>query len=235
MSSRMEILKDHTIINENYKPSLDLDCQEYFNRAMVFAQTNYQEQLTKLSNIHFRKIAPTAFFEEYSWCVCAVGLNTKSVSEYFPQLLKEINSLYYQSFRNSWDRDFPSQKEMMDKSISIINNEKKSGALWQGARIINQGLKLYGWDRYRDNFLSSPTKLQVLPLIGSSNSGQLARDIGLTKDIYTSDTYLLHMIDRWGFASVNEMCLDISKRVVLQPRIIGQILWYAASHFGINI
>src|SRR5258708_10242687 len=157
MKSRIEILKTRPIIDENYKPSLKMDYQEYFNRAMLFAQTNYQENLTKLANIHFRKISPTVFFEEYAWCVCSAGLTAKSASKFFPKLLKELIPFY----RSFWDlNNFHKQEEITENILSIIHNEQKCQAIYRGAHIINQGIKLYGWDRYRDNFLSTVSKLQ---------------------------------------------------------------------------
>lgn len=56
----MELLKSKIIIDENYRPSLDLDYMEFFNRAMVFAQTNYKEELERVSKINFRKLSPTS-------------------------------------------------------------------------------------------------------------------------------------------------------------------------------
>jgi hypothetical protein len=232
MISRMEILKSHPIIDDNYKPSLEMDYQEYFNRAMVFAQTNYQEHLTKLANIHFRKLSPTAFFEEYAWCVCGVGFNAKSVAKFFPRLSKELAPFY----RSFWDlNNFPKREEVIENILPLIHNEQKCQALWRGGQIINQGIKLYGWDRYRDNFLSTTTKLQVLPMIGISNSFQLGRNIGFKQPICAGGPHLIRMATRWGFESPEQMCIAISKHVVLQPRVIGQILWYAGSHFGTNI
>src|SRR5271155_1823211 len=112
MQNRMEILKPDPTIDENYKPSIDMTYQDYFNRAMVFAQTNYQEQLSKLANTHFKKMAPTIFFEEYVWCICNTGLDSKKVSKYFPDLLKQIQP-YRVSF---WDlTSFPSAETMLSQ------------------------------------------------------------------------------------------------------------------------
>jgi hypothetical protein len=231
MVSRMEILKEYPVIDENYKPSITMSYMDYFNRAMVFAQTNYQDQLSKLANTHFHRMTPTFFFEEYAWTVCAMGINVKTASLYFTSMSKHLQP-YYRAF---WDLNYlPKEEDMKDKLIPFIHNEAKCNALWKTARIINNGVRLFGWDKYRNNFLDESNKLQALPFIGSSNCIQLARNIGLQRP-GISGTHLHRMAVRWGFQHPDDLCLAISKQVVLQTKVIGQILWYAGTTFGTNI
>jgi hypothetical protein len=231
MQNRMEILKPDPVIDDNYKPSMDMSYQDYFNRAMVFAQTNYNDQLAKLANTHFKKMAPTAFFEEYVWCVCNAGLGSKTVSKYFPTLVKELQP-YRASF---WDlTSFPTSEAMLVKLMPLVHNQAKCQAVQQGAYIVHNGIRLFGWDNYRDNFLSSTKKLQALPMIGPLNSIQLGRNIGFIQSI-GGGAHLVRMASRWGFDSPEALCKEIAKHVVLQPRVIGLILWYAGSTFGTNI
>ena len=227
----MEILKDHPIIDENYKPYISMSYIEYFNRAMVFAQTNYQEQLTKLANTHFQRMTSTFFFEEYAWTIYAAGINVKTASSYFVPMSKHLQP-YYRSF---WDTHALPKEETMNASLlPFIHNEAKCSALWKTARIINNGVRLFGWEKYRNNFLDTSDKLQALPFIGHTNAVQLARNIGLQK-IGISGTHLWRMAVRWGFKHPDDLCDAISKQVVLQPKVIGQILWYAGTTFGTNI
>lgn len=234
MTSRIEVLKDHPIVDENYKPSLSLGYQDYFSRAMLFAQSNYQENLVKISNIHWGKITPTFFYQEYAWSVCSLGIGPKLAIKFFPQFLNEIGTLYYQGVRSPRDKNFPRREETIAKSLSIVQDEEKCQALWEGANIIVQGTTLYGWDRYRLNFLSTTKKLQVFPMIGPATAQQLAKNIGLHKDMFAGDPHLTRMASRWGFQSPEALCTCIAKHVVLQPRVIGQILWYAGAHFGVD-
>lgn len=234
MTSRIEILKDNPIIDEQYKPSLELGYQDYFSRAMLFAQSNYQENLTKISNIHWSKITPTFFYEEYVWCVCSLEINDKLASEIFSQFIKDIAPFYYREFRPHRGISFPVQKEMMEKSLPIIQDETKCQALWESANIISQGTNLFGWEKYRTNFLSSTKKLEIFPMIGLATAQRLGRGIGLHREIYANDPYLTRMASRWKFQSPEALCVAIAKNVVLQPRVIGQILWYAGAHFGTN-
>jgi hypothetical protein len=227
----MEILKDNPIIDESYKPSLEMDYVQYFNRAMVFAQTNYQEQLTKLANTHFQRMTPTFFFEEYSWTVCTVGLNTNTVNKYFTSMSKNLHFLY-NSFYDL--NSLPSKDATKVSLLPFIRNEAKCEALWKTARTLNNGIKLFGWEKYRDNFLDTTQKLQALPFIGSINSSQLARNTGINK-ASIEGTHLHRMAVRWGFKHPDDLCEAISKYVVMQPKVIGQILWYAGTTFGTNI
>lgn len=62
IKKNMELLKSNIIIDEKYKPTLDMGYLDFFNRAFAFAQTNYQEQLDRVAKMHFSRITPTAFF-----------------------------------------------------------------------------------------------------------------------------------------------------------------------------
>lgn len=204
---------------------------DYFNRAMVFAQTNYQENLSKLSKLNFRNLTPSNFFEEYAWCVCTTGMSAKTVSKYFQKLIPNLQP-YFKSF---WDyNSFPEKSQMEKLVLPVVHNQQKCDALWSGAKIINNGVKLFTWDKYRDHYLNDAHKLQAFPSIGSINSNTLSRNIGLV-NVVIGDTHLNRMAARWGFENADVMCKTISNSIVLQPRVIGLILWYSAATFGTNI
>ena len=222
-------LQSEVIIDPDYRPSLTMDYMQYFTRALNFAQTNYPDQLTKLANLHFRRIVPTIFFESYTWNICNIKSDNLTVSQFFPQVREQIHrhSHFSDVGSNSFKQDF-----MYEKTLPIIGDPEKCQAICKTANIINQGIKLFGWSRYRDNFLSTPQKLQVLPLINETNSLTLGFDLGFNKQICNSGFYLRKMATCWNFKSVEHMCDSIAERVVLQPRVIALILWYAGYHFG---
>jgi len=223
----MELLKSNVIIDDNYKPTLDLGYLDYFNRAMVFAQTNYQEQITKIANTNFRTITPTSFFEEYVWCLSCVDADAAKVSEFFPRLSKGLVR-FYNSF---WDlNNFPSQDEMKDWIVNVNNNEKKFNQLYGCASIINRGIKLFGWDEYKHNFLSSQEKLCVLPGIGASGAQHLSRNVGISHQVISSAQLQL-LANHWGFPDSAALCSTIQKNIAMQPKVIEMVLWYAAHTF----
>jgi hypothetical protein len=225
----MEFVKSEVIVDPNYRPSLGMDYMQYFTRALNFAQTNYPEQLTKLANLHFRKIVPTIFFESYTWNICNIRLDNLAVSQFFPLLREQLHRYSYQfnTGKNSVNQDL-----MYGKTLPIVGDPEKCQAICKTANIINQGIKIFGWPRYRDNFLSTPKKLRALPLINETNSLALGFDIGYHKQICNSGLYLQKMAACWNFQSVECMCDTIAERVALQPRVIALILWYAGYHFG---
>lgn len=227
----MELIKSNLIIDKNYQPSIEQDYIEYFNRALLFTQTNYQERLERLAKLNFTKLSPTIFFEEYVWCVSCVGLNFKTVSKFFPTLSKELIPLY-RSFSDIYN--FPSENSFREASLKIFHNEDKINAILKCAHIMNNGIKLFGWEKYKDNFLNETNKLEALPFIGPINSKHLARNIGLSSDIMEG-AHLNRLAVRWGFDSVNALCQDIQKRINLPLKVIGLILWYTAATFGTNI
>lgn len=222
----MELLKANPVIDHNYKPSLDQSYMDYFTRALVFAQTNYQEQLEKISRAHFHKLSPTSFFEEYAWCINIMDENVEAVSDRFPQLSKKLTP-FYNSF---WDLNkLPSVEEVHD-ILPIVGSEKKFKAIYDCAGIINRGIKLFGWDRYKDNFLNTPERLCVLPVIGFSGARRLSRNIGLSSDVISS-AQLHRLAGHWGFGDSKELCAAIQKNVAMQMQVIEMIMWYAAHTF----
>lgn len=227
----MELLKSNPIIDERYKPSLDMPYMDYFTRAMSFAQTNYHEQLTKIANTHFRKLSPTSFFEEYVWCVMCTEDKYKEASKLFPALTNSLTPFYH-SF---WDlNNFPKEDDIKIKVLETIHNEKKFKAMYDCAFIMNQGIKLFGWDRYKDNFLNSPEKLCVLPMIQMKGAKILSRNVGASSDVISS-ARLHPLAVHWGFEDSKSLCLAIRQNVEMQLKVIEVILWYAASTFEDNI
>jgi hypothetical protein len=223
----MELLKSKVIIDEKYKPSLNNEYIDYFNRALVFAQTNYQEQLDKIAKAHFRRIAPTAFFEEYVWCLSCVDTKPEIVSLFFPELSKSL-APFYNSF---WDlNNFPQADSLKERIVSMNHNEKKFDQLYQCANVINRGIKLFGWDEYKNNFLSSPERLCVLPGIGIVGARHLARNTGISGEVISS-AQLQRLAVHWGFEDCSSLCAAIQRNVALQPKVIEMVLWYAAHTF----
>lgn len=222
----MELLKANPIIDQKYKPSMDQSYMDYFNRALAFAQTNYNEQLEKASKTHFFKLSPTRFFEEYAWCVSIIETDIDNMSELFLQLSKKLTP-FYNSF---WDlNNVPSVEDVQD-ILPLLNNEKKFKAIYDCAGIINRGIKLFGWDRYKDNFLNTPERLCVLPMIGILGAKRLSRNIGLSSEVISS-AQLHRLAVHWGFTDSKELCTAIQQKIAMQAHVIEMILWYAAHTF----
>lgn len=220
----MELLKSKVIIDENYRPSLDLDYMEFFNRAMVFAQTNYKEELERVTKLNFRKLSPTVFFEEYVWSVCCTKQDVKEVSLYFEALKKAI-SPYMHSF---WDlNSFPKEEQTKEAIVALCHSEDKFKAIHHCASIINRGIKLFTWEKYRNNFLNTPEKLSVLPMLGINGANHLFSNITVSSDVVKFPR-LYDLAKHWGFSSATELYMEINKRIVLPLRIIELILWYAS-------
>lgn len=223
----MELLKTNLIIDQKYKPSLDLSYIDYFNRAMVFAQTNYQDNIDKVSKTHFHKLSPTRFFEEYVWSICCVHSDPMSASKLFPPLSKELK-LYYNSF---WDLNaFPKSEELIIKLSKLIDNDKKLHAIIDTALVVNKGIKLYGWEFYRNNFLNTPIKLTAMPMLDLIEATHLSRNIGSSSEVIRN--MRIHKLAvHWRFENTKELCESIQKSVPMQLKIIDLILHYAVSTF----
>jgi hypothetical protein len=221
----MEFLKSNVTIDPNYKPSLDMSYMDYFNRALSFSQTNYHDQIQKVINTKFNKISPTNFYEEYAWTL--YSNSAEGPIKDFPPLSKEL-SPFYHSF---WDlNNFPKVESVKNNIMKVMHDEKKFEALYRCADIINRGIKLFGWDNYRNNYLDCPEKLSALPMIGFRGAYQLSRNIGVTTELISSDR-LYHLAEYWKFESPTALCVAIQKYVPMQLKIIELILWYASATF----
>jgi hypothetical protein len=224
----MELLKTNLIIDQKYKPSLELSYLDYFNRAMVFAQTNYQDELDKVAKTQFSKISPTRFFEEYVWAICCLKSSIEDSSRIFLKLSKELKP-YYNSF---WDlTSFPKSEELKNTLSDILENQDKVNAIINTASIINKGIKLYGWEFYRSNFLDASAKLTALPMLGIMGARQLSRGTGSSQEV-VGNVRLHKLATHWNFEDSRALCEGIQKYVPMQLKIIELILWYTVFTFS---
>lgn len=230
----MELLKPDVKIDEAFKPDKALDYNQYFSRAMLFAQTNYQPELSKMANVSFKRVSAAGFFEEYVWTICNINSSIKVVATYFPQLIYELKPYYY-SFA---DREFPNQELMREYVTTLVGSPVKFEAISRGAQIINQAVKLFGWEQYRSNFLDTAEKLRAFPLIDKERAHSLAYNIGLSNELFHDTAMLKVMAMHWGFGStpgaVVDMCKAIGRQYVMQPRVIALVLWLSGVTFGFS-
>lgn len=217
----MELLKNNPIIDLKYKPSLGLTYLEYFNRAMVFAQTNYQYQLDKLSRTQLSKLSPTQFIEEYIWIICCDQNSLKVAADLFYTISSELNEHYY-SF---WETNNFSKINITSDKLANQIGDVKFKAIVETISIINKAIKLFGWEYYRKNFLNIPSKLLAFPIVSERNSELLSLSIGASSQV--SSFRLHHLAEHWHFSNTKELCSAIQKYIPMQPKIIELILWYA--------
>lgn len=223
----MELLKYNLIIDEAYKPSRNVDYYNYFNRAMVFAQTNYNDQLQRIYKVSFKTITPTFFFEEYVWCLIGGQDDPYGASEKFPKLISHLMP-YCQSF---WDlNNFPLEEKMEAKFAELPLSKTQVRALHSAAYIINQGSRLFGWDEYKRNFLSSSGKLIALPGLTLLNSKHLSQNIGNVLE-HNSCPKLHSLAIHYKMQDAENFVNTIGKNFQISKRVIGRILWYAATTF----
>lgn len=213
----MQLLKHKSslIYDDNYNLSLDQSLNDYFNRSLSFSQTNYNESLKLNSILKFNYLSPPIFINEY----CVVICNFMEVNNFEPlhyNLVKIYNKLYDTSKVLATDLD-----------IKEINYTQKE-AIIQTINIVKNGLNLYGWTHYKDNYLSSSKKLMSLPLIYEDNSKSLYSSIGRQS---INEIRLKNLAIHFKFNNVSDMCAEIYKSVYMPMHIIENVLWYAANAF----
>lgn len=215
----MQIIKSKLVIDDNYKPSLNQDYFSFFQRAMVFAQTNYNQELTRVNNINFIKLSPIIFFEEYCWEICMIDSTNEEVSSYIYDLLDAISPLCHAFLDNNFiDEINPNQ-------LTLLKDEQKIQAIIKTWKIMLNGIKLFYWDDYKDNFLSSVQKLSILPLMNQERAERLSDCICGTK--YFGGPRLRYLAKHWGFGDPLALCQNIQKSVNMKVQVIGIILLYA--------
>lgn len=226
----MELLKFDVIIGPTYKPDMNLSYLDYFNRALVFAQTNYHDTLNKITKSNFSKISPTFFFEEYVWNVLNIGITVSQASKLFIEISNYL-PIFYDNFRET--SSFPTEDSINNSMLPVLQDDVKLHAIYNCAQIINRGIKLFDWDLYKKEYLNTVEKLNILPLIGMYEANLLARSIGVSFNVIERPP-LHSLATNWKFDSVTELCMAIQKNVPLQLKVIEVVLWYSAITFNTN-
>ncbi len=211
------------------KLSLDMDVREYFGGARKFAETNYKETIDRISNTDFKHLSSTTFFTEYVWCVYVSGFRAKTISKIWQRLL----DCYINLDLDGEQRHGGSIDKLKQRAMAIFANERKVDAIIRCGTMIREAHNAIGWQRFRNEQLSTPELLQELPFIGPITCYHLARNIGLLQYV-KPDVHLLRMAQKWGYESPQKMCDYLGQSYGLKPGIVDLILWYAASTFGTN-
>jgi hypothetical protein len=225
----MELLKSNPIIDDSYIPSLEMNYIDYFNRALKFVQTNYQDRLEKVTKTQFSKLTPIIFFEECVLSISYVGGNVQQVSKMYPILIQNLDSYYAAIMELA---DFPKIESQREKIIAINHDSEKFEVIHQVALTICKGVNLFGWSNYRTKFLCNAQRLNILAsgILGVDESNHLSRNIGGFSTIDHVE-YWNQIPKHWGFANFNDLCHAIQKRFTISNRIIDLILWYSFATF----
>lgn len=226
-------MEKHKInIDKSNPPSLDDNHLTYFGKAMAFAQNNYQEEIDRISKTSFDNLDCRTFFREYVWCVYTSGFNAKVVSKFYDHVMVAYSGL--QAFACNDTSVTPNTALITVEALKYCNNKRKVLSIIKMAEMLRAGCEEYGWNDYKELFLSSPEKLAKLPFVGKITCFHLARNIGLLNHV-KPDLHLVRLADNWGFPSPDALCKDIAKHYMLPLGIIDLILWYSASTFGTKI
>lgn len=223
----MELLRSDPVIDDKYLPSLDLNYLEYFNRSLVFAQTNYSEYLTNLTRNSLVKLTPTAFID----CYIEIVISRNNSQRQFVSQLQKVKEFLTPHYYRFWDTDssFSSQK-IVDDLVSWIDADK-ANAIGQCIQIISRGIKLFNWVEYRTHYLRNIQKLKALPYLNDLEVKLLARNIGASPDIVNYPLCQC-LATRWGFESAADLYKAIQAKVPMQLRVIEAVFYYSAMTFN---
>jgi len=216
----MELRKNIKNIDA-YKPEFT-DPNKYFEAARTFAETFYSDDINRIRSVRFERVKPRLFFMEYIWVVYATGFSAQAVSKFINKLFdafQDWGNIHHESFDDVYERVKP-----------ICKNKAKAKAVYDTADIVLYGIELFGWEQFKNKYLSTPERLQDFPYIGKVTCFHLARNIGLL-DFMKPDLHLVRMADHWEFFDPTEMCKS------MQPDgmplgVVDYMLWVTAATFG---
>jgi len=209
-------------IDINDIPILSLGAKDYFIKAHKFAYHYYYDVIEKIASTRFNQLSPEYFFREYIWVVYTSGFSAKAVSRFYDKLTTTYGN-YSELSKESLDSIMPRIKP-------ICNNKQKANSVFRTSKILNDAIAKFGWETYRNKYLSSTSSLTSLPHIGPITCFHLARNIGLL-DSVKPDLHLVRAAKYWGYSNCEEMCKDVQPEG-MPLGIVDLILWYSLSSFG---
>jgi hypothetical protein len=213
---------------EKYRPSLE-EPGAYFRSALSFARKYYAEEMDQIASVKHELVDTTFFFREYTWVVHATGFSAKAVGKFMPRLV-EAYGPYNELAERSLD-------DATGRVKVVCNNPQKIKAVHATSRLLRDGIKHHGWEKFRKDKLSTPDMLKELPYIGPVTCFHIARNIGLL-DCVKPDLHLIRLAEHWKFPDCVTMCKAMGEshhKVTgesIRLGIIDLIVWYSASHFG---
>lgn len=219
-------MEPHKTLNidqlEYWKPDHTAGPQLYFNKAYQFVLEFYSEELQQFSEIRFEEINPDRYFLEYIWVVHATGFSAKQVGKMMARLIPAYGHWSVLSKKES--------NEALEPVLRVCNNPQKAKAIWMNSKLLQDGIDVFGWDKYKSDYLSQPELLQKLPYIGKITCYHLARNIGLLEFV-KPDLHLVRLAKYWNIADPITMCRNVRPEG-MPLGIVDLIFWYSASHFG---
>jgi len=209
-------------LTDDLRPDPGSAPKEYFVKAKAFVDRFYGDELRAFQSIRFSEISSEFFAREHAWVVHATGFSAKAVGQFMPRLIRAYG--HWSSLARK------KEPEVFEAVLPVCNNPQKARAVWRMAKLIKSGVDASGWEKYRDEDLSSPEKLKRLPYVGPVTCFHLARNIGMLECV-KPDLHLMRMAEHWGYKSCVEMCEDMRPEG-MPLGIVDLVLWYSASHWG---
>jgi len=206
---------------KHYSPEFT-DVRTYFTKAKIFADKFYGEDMKRMLCVKWDEVGPSLFFEEYVWVACATGFSAAAVSKFIGRLIEKLG--WYDELA---EEEF---EDVFERVRSVLNNKDKIKAMHETAKMIRKGVLETGWDKFKQEYMSTPEKLQKFPYIGKVTCFHLARNIGLM-EVVKPDLHLVRMARHWGYDDCVTMCKEVRPEG-MPLGIVDYIFWIAAATFG---
>ena len=224
----MELVKPYVDLIIDTQPDSNVDNYlSYFDKSLLFAQTNYHQRLNTLNKININTLTPTVFFTEYLWSLNYSEKSFIKLSKLFCNNINKKFLIIFEAFRNS--NSYVNMDIIRDNISNICLSKQKSQFAIETFKIIKDGISLLYWEVYRDIFLSSPEKIKMLPGLDIRKATHLAKNIGIVS--FYDDIFLNNLSKKFGFNNSYELCYELHKKFKFKISVIGLILWYSAVTF----
>lgn len=186
----------------------------YHKAKEAVIAAGFERELYWQSNVDFDEIKETDFLQEYAWVVLSSGMKESVVRRIFTSF-----SVAFCKWESSLMITSRSQSCRVS-ALRIFNNRKKVESIINTAQLIAD----MGFEEFRESLKKETMKtLLSLDFIGPITCYHLAKNLGL--DVAKPDRHLTRIAHIFGYADVQELCNEVSRRTGDKVSVVDLVFW----------
>lgn len=234
-----------------------MDIYKFYHEAKNHViSAGYQWEIDLVFKRTWEQAQPDHFFAEYCFVVFNAGMKNQVAQKIYEKFMATMNTELHGSTTQE-----TADVRIKSLNVSVIGHEGKREAIRMAISKYQQWFKelqditpeslskAMGMDRHKTDprkkqfyeyWIKALQKrtinelrtayLETLPWIGKITKYHLARNLGI--DVAKPDRHLMRLSEKFGFASVQEMCENISRKTGDRIGLVDLILWRDANLQG---
>lgn len=193
----------------------NIELLEFYRSAKSWIEkSSFANELRWQAGLNQPNFSETDFLREYAWVVLNSGFRESVVRKHF-----DFISLCYCEWESAQEI-FDLGEVCSNAAASAFGNKRKLRAINYTAGFVHR----MGFDLFKAKLIEDFSGLALtLPFIGAITARHLAKNLGF--DAAKPDRHLARLAEEFGCASVNEMCLNISKVTGDSLSVTDIVLW----------